>query len=460
MSVAIAIQALEDAGLSTDVIANEFLKLRGGYPDEIFLNECLHQLEGAGDTHTDPATFTILIEYTREKLNTGHWSEVPDCWRISYALLRLASAITRLRAVATENEAICQLKLALWELDDALIMGFCSLNEGITKMASFLNKLTNDPTEHLFPASYPELNPEAVDLEAFKFKGERISVLPRVHQPSPNEFMQILTRGVPVIITGAMKHWRALNPTSAHYWSPSYWSKCAGRRTVPVEVGSAYTDDKWGQRLITVDCFLERFILPNLEQNHQHSVGSKGYLAQHQIFLQIPELADDVDIPDYCYVGGPTDSESTTIDSNIWFGPAGTISPLHHDSDRSNVLCQVIGRKYVKLYTADQTDLVYPHGDAMLSNTSQVDVVDPRLDEFPRFANASGFHGCIESGEMLFIPPRCWHYLKSLSCSISLNFWWNVSQELIPAWSSSYSAPANRQINDKTVNCDDAVVFF
>nr|VZI20842.1 unnamed protein product [Spirometra erinaceieuropaei] len=447
MSRATVARALEDAGLSTDVVAKEFAKLRGSHMDDIFLSECLQLLEKTKDIGPDPGAFASLIEYTREKLNSGHWSEVPDCWRISYALLRLASAIVRLNAASADSKATCQLKLALWELDDALIMGFCDLNEGITKLASFLNSLTDDPSDHRFPKSYPEPSSGAVDLEAFKFKGERISVLQRVHQPSPSEFMRILAQGVPVIITGAMKHWRALNPTNAHYWSPSYWSKCAGRRTVPVEVGSAYTDDKWGQRLITVDCFLERFILPGLEQKDQQP---SGYLAQHQLFLQITELADDVDIPEYCYVGGPTDSETTTIDSNIWFGPAGTVSPLHHDSDRSNVLCQVIGKKYVKLYTADQTDLIYPHGDSMLSNTSQVDVVAPRLEEFPRFANASGFHGCIEAGEMLFIPPRCWHYLQSLSCSISLNFWWNVSPDFIPQWPPSYTAAASSKQSDKT----------
>lgn len=35
----------------------------------------------------------------------------------------------------------------------------------------------------------------------------------------------------------------------------------AGCRTVPVEVGSRYTDEAWSQTLITVSEFIDRYIL-------------------------------------------------------------------------------------------------------------------------------------------------------------------------------------------------------
>ena len=51
--------------------------------------------------------------------------------------------------------------------------------------------------------------------------------------------------------------------------------------------------------------------------------------------VQVPQLGDDVCIPDYCYTGDDED-----VDINVWIGPGGTVSPLHTDP-KHNLLCQV-----------------------------------------------------------------------------------------------------------------------
>lgn len=36
------------------------------------------------------------------------------------------------------------------------------------------------------------------------------------------------------------------------------------------------------------------------------------------------------------------------------------------------------------------------------------------------------FVDCIlEEGEMLYIPPKWWHYVRSLTTSFSVSFWWS-----------------------------------
>nr|XP_054771959.1 lysine-specific demethylase 8-like isoform X1 [Lytechinus pictus]XP_054771960.1 lysine-specific demethylase 8-like isoform X2 [Lytechinus pictus] len=110
------------------------------------------------------------------------------------------------------------------------------------------------------------------------------------------------------------------------------------------------------------------------------------------------------------------------IDINAWFGPAGTVSPLHFDP-KHNLLCQVVGKKYVRLYSKDSTPLLYPH-EGLLSNTSQVDVENVDEDAFPLFRQAPYQECILSSGEMLYIPPGCWHYIRSLSLSFSVSYWW------------------------------------
>lgn len=35
------------------------------------------------------------------------------------------------------------------------------------------------------------------------------------------------------------------------------------------------------------------------------------------------------------------------------------------------------------------------------------------------------FMDCVlEEGEMIYIPPKWWHYVRSLTPSLSVSFWW------------------------------------
>lgn len=212
---------------------------------------------------------------------------------------------------------------------------------------------------------------------------------------------------IPVVIQDAVNYWPAF---SDRPWSLDYIKTVAGARTVPVELGSKYTDENWSQRLMTVAEFIDEFI--NLKSKNM------AYLAQYQLFDQIPELRSDIAVPQYCCLG-----EKDDVDINAWFGPLGTVSPLHQDP-KHNFLVQVIGDKYLRLYNEEYSHCVYPHEGRLLGNTSQVDVEDPDLNKFPKFITAPYLECILSSRDMLYIPPKCWHYVRSLSLSFSVSFWW------------------------------------
>ncbi|NWW89580.1 KDM8 demethylase, partial [Rhynochetos jubatus] len=232
--------------------------------------------------------------------------------------------------------------------------------------------------------------------------------VPHLRCPSLERFRDAhLGPQEPVVLEGVMEHWPCMRK-----WSVDYFCQVAGCRTVPVELGARYTDEEWSQKLMTVRDFIDQYIV---------NKDGVGYLAQHQLFDQIPELKEDISIPDYCCLG---EGEEDDITINAWFGPEGTVSPLHQDPQQ-NFLAQVFGRKYIRLYSPQESENLYPHESQMLHNTSQVDVEDPDFSKFPKFRKAA-FQSCVlMPGQVLFIPVKYWHYVRSLDISFSVSFWWS-----------------------------------
>jgi hypothetical protein len=84
-----------------------------------------------------------------------------------------------------------------------------------------------------------------------------------------------------------------------------------------------------------------------------------SYVAQTTLFDQIPQLAKDFTVPDYTslipsQICDGDDSEQTdeAVKINAWFGPAGTVSPTHHDPYH-NLFCQAVGAKCVLRFYLD-----------------------------------------------------------------------------------------------------------
>lgn len=297
-------------------------------------------------------------------------------------------------------------------------MGAPALENFCGKLACILNRYILLPKSVDDQTSCTKPKRIRVDLSTNKKLGRIKNVVPLPQEyslPVEDFANNYKCSNKPVIIKNALLHWPALSKNSNQQWSVSYLQRIAGFRTVPIEVGLRYTDDDWTQTLMTINDFIYKYI-DNASQN------DKGYLAQHELFDQISELKDDFDIPEYCFTG---DDESDHIATNIWFGPSDTVSPLHTDP-KHNCLCQVFGSKYVRLYPEDQSDYLSAYEDGILSNTSQIDLEQDEellLKTYPNFSKANGYECILEQGDILYIPPKCWHFVKSLSVSCSLSFW-------------------------------------
>lgn len=329
----------------------------------------------------------------------------------------------------------------------------------------------------------------------------------------------------PLVLTGLVDDWPARRDRP---WDkPAYLLSrtFGGRRLVPVEVGRSYVDQGWGQKIVSFGDFLRQYIDTSLltppmsspprpsasvglqqsttataghspersspETGAQHqqerrqeahtqqqqqtnlttATATTAYLAQHQLFLQLPQLRHDILIPDHCYTAPPphpnTNDPSRNLAEldqpllNAWFGPPGTITPLHTDPYH-NFLAQVVGSKYVRLYSPHESQQNMrrrgKEGGVDMGNTSFWDVgvvegwddtaggASSRGDDCGGQIMAGGENGdraedeecevdnfrkvpfvdCIlEPGDALYIPIGWWHYVRGLSVSFSVSIWWN-----------------------------------
>ena len=355
-----------------------------------------------------------LLDMNWEHLNTGHWKDVAIEWRYAYTLLSLTKAVCEFVQYKTSSNTE-MLTFAIKTCDLGLLMGAPVNNNILVKLVTKFQ----DIYAKQFPSPVPSSKNDASDVPNKKVKTASHptfnlnSCIKRIKNPSLEGFKTYyMDKEEPVIIEGAIDFWPAFGERK---WNLDYIKHVAGCRTVPIELGSKYTDDTWSQKLLTIREFIEKYI------EGKDKDAPVGYLAQHQLFDQIPELQRDISVPTYCSLMSD-ELEGEDVDVNAWFGPQGTISPLHHDP-KHNLLAQVVGRKFIKLYTRDQTENLYPH-EGLLSNTSQIDVENVNLQEFPRFEKARSIKCILGPGDLLYIPPKCWHYVRSLEVSFSVSFWW------------------------------------
>ncbi|NXH21923.1 KDM8 protein, partial [Bucco capensis] len=337
----------------------------------------------------------ILRDYSWERLNSGPWHEISKAWRQVYAYACLFGALAEVAAGSSLAPAV---RLC----DMGLLMG-------ASVQGNVLARLVRVLQAHLPRVERPEGSAKRVGIDSAPVPVvQPEDALPHLRCPSLEHFRDnYLIPQKPVVLEGIIDHWPCMKK-----WSVDYLCQVAGSRTVPVELGARYTDEEWSQKLMTVSDFIREYIV---NENRM------GYLAQHQLFDQIPELKEDISIPDYCCLG---EGEEDDITINAWFGPKGTISPLHQDPQQ-NFLAQVFGRKYICLCSPQESENLYPHDSHILHNTSQVDVEDPDLVRFPNFRKAV-FQSCVLlPGQVLFLPVKYWHYVRSLDVSFSVSFWWS-----------------------------------
>ncbi|WP_257456491.1 cupin-like domain-containing protein [Archangium lipolyticum] len=211
----------------------------------------------------------------------------------------------------------------------------------------------------------------------------------------------------PVVLQGLMEDWPALRR-----WSLDYFREHCGEVEVEIMSGRnanpnhAFEHDRH-RATVRLAEFL-RMIQEAGETNDFYMVPRNENWSREGL----RRLREDVRAP-----SGIIDPALDPMMMTLLLGPAGTLTPLHHDN-MNILLSQVLGRKHFKLVPSFQPHRVYPrHG-----TFSHVDVSNPDTTRHPAFQEADMVEVVLEPGEMIFIPVGWWHWVRALDVSASVSF--------------------------------------
>lgn len=377
------------------------------------LSYCYTVLDTIKSTQNQQATSRplLLVSSLKDKIyetiNIGHWSEIDENIRKAFTVATFVEVFFRLY----ERSDAKSIEKVLFDLDLGLLLG-CPLqgsdNTILTESIRIIEE--NFPSSHGGAKKRQKLNETAaaaVKRSETELRNSSIAVLQR---PSLENFQHhFFDARIPALILDCIGHW----PAFSKWKQPNYLLSVAGERTVPIEIGSHYTNENWSQDLVKFKEFLKR-------QMSDQPCDRIEYLAQHNLFDQIPALRNDISVPEYCCIG----KNNETVDIKAWLGPKGTISPMHYDP-KHNLLCQVFGHKTIILAAPEDSPNLYPHETEMLKNTTKIDAENVDLDAFPLCSKVKFLKLRLYEGEMLYIPPGWWHYVRSMEKSFSVSFWWD-----------------------------------
>ncbi|CAN8069403.1 unnamed protein product [Agarophyton chilense] len=222
---------------------------------------------------------------------------------------------------------------------------------------------------------------------------------------SVEDFSEFFKNDKPIVIRKLACSW----PSVQKWCDPKYLGNRHGHRIVPIEYKSpsGRMEEKFSSLAEVIDM---------MTRKAHTEIRENIYMAQHPVLNYIPDLRNDVRTPQYLNVVGKTEADLV----NLWMGSSGTGTKLHFDS-ADNILVQLVGHKEIVLIDPDQSHLLYQTNPN--DNISPVDITKPDLVRFPRFAEAHGTTLRLEPGDGVYIPAQYWHWVRAISSSISINYW-------------------------------------
>jgi hypothetical protein len=229
----------------------------------------------------------------------------------------------------------------------------------------------------------------------------------RSHVPL-HEFMERYVWGSrPLVLTGVAADWPALKN-----WSPQDLKTRFGHLDVQIQAERSadpkYEQNKMNhQRKVRLADFVDQVLAGGATNDY--------YLTANNEALRRPEFAPL--LKDIGTLHEVCNRDELPQRSSFWFGPAGTVTPLHHDT-LMLMHTQIVGRKRWRFISPLETPKLYNHFRVY----SPIDLDAPDLVRHPDFASVKVLEVIVEPGETIFLPLGWWHQVTSLDVSLSFSY--------------------------------------
>jgi hypothetical protein len=230
----------------------------------------------------------------------------------------------------------------------------------------------------------------------------------RIAEPAPAHFVERYVRGCrPVVLTGVADDWPALRR-----WSPADLRQRFGHLDVEVQAAREsdplYEQNKLDHRqIVRLADFVDR-VTAGGPTNDCYLTANNELLRRREF---APLLDDIGSLPRICDRGRLAEA------SSFWFGPAGAVTPLHHDT-LMLFHTQVVGRKRWRFVSPLETPRLYNHHDVY----SAVDLDRPDLHRHPDFRGVRVLDVVAAPGDTVFLPLGWWHQVSSLDVCLSVSY--------------------------------------
>jgi Cupin-like domain len=225
---------------------------------------------------------------------------------------------------------------------------------------------------------------------------------------STAEFLDRHVRGSrPLVLTEVARDWPALAR-----WSPADLKARFGHLDVEIQAERSadprYEINKLShRRRARLGEFVDQVVAGGATNDY--------YLTANNEALRRPEfaplLADIGTLPEFC------NRAELAQRSSFWFGPAGTNTPLHHDT-LMLLHTQIVGRKRWRFISPLETPKLYNFYDVY----SPIDLDAPDLARFPSFADVKVLEVVAGPGDTVFLPLGWWHQVTALDVSLSFSY--------------------------------------
>lgn len=216
-------------------------------------------------------------------------------------------------------------------------------------------------------------------------------------------FARYYATNTPVVLTDVVTRWPAFER-----WSLAWLRERYGHAEVQAVFGREADPDydmntPRHSRATTLGEFISAVEAAG-ETNDLYLVANNRNMERPALRPLWDDLSPDPAIIDRARLPGST---------ALWVGPAGTVTPLHHDT--SNILfAQLRGRKRFVLAPPSETSLLRRARGVYCD-------LDPEGTD-PDWAAVRSSVVTLAPGEALFLPVGWWHHVRALDVSVSFAF--------------------------------------